>query len=114
MVSLFALVPSNVAGGTFAAAASAAGTTKDDATQLVADATLVTTVGANSGVKLPDIEIGDAAWVGNGQASNALKVYPPASGKINNLGADVAASVAASKGGFFLRIDGTNWIAVYA
>ena len=116
MVALFsANVGANVAGGTFANAVSAAGSTYADATQLVADANLVTTVSNGQGVTLPSFEIGDVVFVGNGQGSNALLVYPPASGKINNLTATSGSvSIAASKGGWFLRIDSVNWIAVYA
>lgn len=95
-------------------AVSAAGSAITDATALTSAVNLLTTVASNTGVLLPDADIGDMIVVGNG-GSNAAKVYPPtSSGKINNGSAGAAVSVAAGKGGIFLRASSVHWIAIFA
>ena len=59
-----------------------------DATAIKASHNIVTTVGASSGVLLPNGEIGDDILVYNATGTNALTVYPPtSSATINQLSA---------------------------
>lgn len=89
----------------------ASGTIITDAYDLTRAVNVATTVGANSGVQLFAATIGVPVYVGNGQAVNALKVYPPdASSTFNGLGGGVAVSLAASTGGTFVRLTSTAWV----
>lgn len=77
--------------GTINNAVAAAGTTISDATELKAGHNNVTTVAANSGVILPNVEIGDELFIYNATGTNALRIYPPtSSATINQLSAGVA------------------------
>ena len=98
--------------GTVNEAVSAAGTTTADATALVADSNVVTTAAASTGVRLPDAEVGTSIIIVNGQASNALKVYPHSGGKVNNLSADAGGTIGASKSGIAVRLSSTHWALV--
>ncbi len=62
-------------------AVSAAGTTQGTATVLGASINYVTTVGANSGVVLPNASHADSFLIYNAGA-NPLTIYPPTSGRI--------------------------------
>lgn len=76
--------------GQVASAVSAAGTVITDATDLVASHNIVTTVGAGSGVQLPDTEICDEYFIYNATGTNQLTIYPPAStSTINQLAAGI-------------------------
>jgi hypothetical protein len=79
--------------GTVATVA-AAGTVQGNATPLPADLNNVTTVGAGTGVILPAMNPGDEITVHNGQAVNALLLYPPLGASINALGANASYSIA--------------------
>jgi hypothetical protein len=90
----------------------ASGTIITDAYDLTRAVNCATTVAANSGVQLFASTIGVPVYVGNGQAVNALKVWPPdASSTINGLGAGAAFSIAASSGATFVRMTSTAWVA---
>mgnify|MGYP001766522991 CR=1 FL=1 len=96
--------------GTIEAAATAAGSTAANAYALKADATLFTTVGSGTGAKLPaTAPVGSELRVYNGGA-NALLVYPPTSGQINNQTATTGTvSIAAGKGALFARLTNIHW-----
>jgi hypothetical protein len=79
--------------GTVATVA-AAGASQTTATPCPADLNNVTTVGAGTGVILPAMNPGDEMTVHNGQAVNALLVYPPVGAAINALGTNAAYNVA--------------------
>ena len=66
---------------------SAAGTTQGTATALTASNNVITTAAASSGVILTNSEIGDEYAILN-IGANAVTVYPPTSGQINNLAAN--------------------------
>jgi hypothetical protein len=107
------LVASMVNVGNVATVA-AAGSSNTDAATLTGDTNLVTGADGTKGVILPGAEVGSLILVSN-QAGSALKVYPPASGKLNALTATTGnVSVAANKGGAFYRADSVNWVVVYA
>ena len=92
----------------------AAGSTSADAATLTGDSNMVTGADGTKGVILPNVEANSMILVSN-QAGSALKVYPPASGKLNGLTASSGSvSIAANKGGYFARLDNINWIAIYA
>jgi hypothetical protein len=74
----------------------ASGTTQADALALGSDWNDVETVGANSGVLIPQMQPGADIVVWNGSA-NPLNVYPFSGAKIDGLGVNVAFSLAASK-----------------
>lgn len=93
-------------------AVSAAGTGQSDATALVSSVNSVTTVAANSGVRLPACDLGGDVWVYNGQVTNALKVYPDTGAAINQLSANTAVSLAPYSGALFKRVTSTAWLAI--
>jgi len=100
--------------GTVVNDATAAGSAQGDAYAIVAEATLFTTVASSTGAVLPaDAGPKSEYRVYNGGA-NALAVYPPSGGKINNGSADAAISVASGKGAVLTRLDTTNWGATFA
>jgi len=79
--------------GTGATSLTAAGTTQANAAILPADICKFTTVAAGSGCILPACNTGDAGSIYNGGA-NALLIYPPVGGQINNLAVNTAYSLA--------------------
>jgi hypothetical protein len=90
--------------------ASAAGATQATATALTADLTILTTVGAGTGVVLRGVP--GRQIVLNGQAVNALLVYPPVGGFINVAAVNVGFSVPLSKSAEFMSADGITFIGV--
>lgn len=99
--------------GDISTAVSAAGTTQGTATLLSASTSIVTTVGAGAGVKLPitpTVSAKDRLHVAN-HGANTLAVYPPTGGKLSNGTANVPAMIAPNKCADFLCIDGTNYSA---
>lgn len=96
--------------GTHNAAVSAAGTTQATATALPADINYCTTVGANSGVIIPPSNPGDSGVVRNGQAVNALSLYPPVGGTINELSQNAAYSVAAPATAMWYCVSPTQFL----
>lgn len=98
--------------GTFATGLTAAGTDNTDALALVADFNVITTAGSGTGAILPDVEAGSIVVVVNG-GSNALLVYPPSGGQLNNQTATTAGrTVGAGKAGIFIRGNNIHWAAV--
>lgn len=97
-----------LAGGV-AATVSAAGTTQGTATALTASKNLISTVASGAGVKLPLAEIGDDILIYNGGA-NALKVYPPTSGRINSSDANEAVTLATETTLILWRLSSTRWV----
>ncbi len=71
----------------------ATGTTQANALPLPADVCKFTTVSAGTGTILPTCNPGDAGSIFNG-GGNALLVYPPVGGTINNLALNTAYSLA--------------------
>lgn len=101
-----------IGAGSFATGISAAGSDNTDATQLVADFNVVTTVGSGEGVLLPDVEAGSDITVINGD-TNALLVYPPSGGQINDLTATTAGvTIGAGKAGIFRRGSAVHWAGI--
>lgn len=100
--------------GELSTAISAAGTTQAGATLLTTATSIVTTVAAGSGVRLPvtpAVSAGDRLHVAN-HGANTLAVYPPTGGALSANTANVPAMVAAKKSADFLCIDGTNYSAM--
>jgi hypothetical protein len=94
------------------AALTAAGTGQSDALQLAAPVNQVTTVAANTGVKLyASPNAGQPVVVYNGGA-NPLKVYPQTSGTINNLSANTGITLATNTACMFFAASSTAWVAV--
>lgn len=97
--------------GTVANNVSAAGSTQATATALsLDDLQVVTTVAASQGVILPALSAGDEMVVANYDGSDALSVYPPVGGKINNGTLNAAVSITAGKSGTFACIDSLNFV----
>ena len=97
--------------GDLDAAVSAAGTSQSTATLLSASTSIVTTVAAGSGVRLPvtpTVSAKDRLHVANHGAST-LAVYPPTGGKLSNQTANAPLLLAVGKCADFLCIDGTNY-----
>jgi len=98
--------------GAIASAVSAAGTVITDATDLLADINLISTVGASSGVQLANAEVGDSQIVYNGGA-NTLKVYPDtSSNQINQIAAGGAHLLAINTACVYYKLSTTHWVAL--
>lgn len=100
--------------GDLSTAVSAAGTTQGTATLLTTASSLVTTVGAGAGVKLPatpTVSANDRLHVAN-HGANTLAVYPPSGGKLGTASTNVPALVAPGKCADFFCTDGTNYTAL--
>jgi hypothetical protein len=96
-------------------AVTAAGSSSQaNSTELTAAVNVVTTGGANTGVKpSANIPVDSEMRIYNA-VGNAILVYPPSGGEINGLGADAAATLAQDKGMLLTRLSATQWGAVYA
>jgi len=92
-------------------AVAAAGTTQGTATALTADGSVVTSGGADSGVKLYNGDISDSMWVFNNQNVN-IKVYPPTSGKINQIATNGAHNLGAQTFAMYTKVTSTTWVAI--
>lgn len=104
--------------GKFILGLTATGTTQANALQVPGDAVVFSTVGAGSGAKLPPANAasmiglnGDIYTVVNGQATNALLVYPPLGGNFSAVAVNTAVSVPASKAADFYCLGGNVWAA---
>jgi len=101
---------------TVATGISAAGTTAADATQLTKTINVVSTVAANSGVRLSDsYPIGAVVYILNTDAADTLKVYPKSSGGTINGSSVAAIEVIATtgKGGTaFIQAAASTWYTV--
>jgi hypothetical protein len=86
-------------------------TTQATATAITADITVFTTVASTGAVILP---AGGAAdiLIMNGQATNALIVFPPIGGTINGGSANASYSQAVSKCARYVSADGMAWYAM--
>lgn len=99
------------------AAVTATGSTQAGAALLTMTSNNVVTVGgASTGVILPPgvgsgdgMVAGDWVRVFNYVSGNAINVYPPTGGKIQNGSANAAFSVGALKSAEFICIDGLNF-----
>lgn len=87
-----------------------AGTTQAGATQIVSPLTNSAATSSGTGVLLPTAENKPNYVVRNGDASNALLVYPAGTATINLGTAGAAFSIAATKLATFYP-DGNNWLA---
>lgn len=91
-----------------ATALSAAGTTQGTATELTAADSEITTVGAGAGVALSSkLAPGDVQTAFNAGA-NPLKIYPPASMKINALATNAAMTLSVNTGVMFKCVSTTR------
>lgn len=91
-----------------------AGTTISDATALVADYVLVSSVTSGTGVKIKALEPKEVQMVFNGDSANALLVYPGSSSiQLNGATAGAALSLPAGKGAIFIGLNATNTGAIY-
>jgi len=96
--------------GTLTTGLTAAGTTQGTALAITDDINVVTTTALNSGVVLSaNLTIGDTVLVSNFGA-NALSVYPPTGGKIDNGSANAAKSVAANTTLQFICINTVDFV----
>lgn len=109
-------VAANGAAGSRATGLTAAGSTQGTALALAAGVTyhIVSTAALNTGVVFPatGVDLGDEIGVTNNGA-NALAVYPPTGGTVNNLATNAAYTVAVGKSALFRCIskDGLTWMA---
>lgn len=95
----------------------AAGTSSQvNATLISADVSVFTTVAANSGARLPaqnaasmSALAGDIYVVVNGQATNALLVYPPVGGNFITVATNTAVSLPAGKTADFYCLGNNVW-----
>jgi len=95
--------------GQVQSAVTAAGTTITGATDLTASINVVTTAAANSGVQVPNGEIGDEVEILN-LGANAVTVYPPTSSdRINALSAGSGFLLATNTAVKLRKFTSTRW-----
>jgi hypothetical protein len=87
-------------------------TTQATATAITADVTVFSTVASTGAAILPNNSSAADILVMNGQASNALVVFPPVGGTINGGSANASYSQAVSKCARYVTADGLNWYAM--
>lgn len=75
----------------------AGSTSQANSAAITADVNIYTTVSAGHGCRLPNGTPGDEVFVVNGQATNALLLYPASGEKLNHLSADASISIPAAK-----------------
>jgi hypothetical protein len=97
--------------GDVATALTASTTTQATATAITADISVFTTVASTGAVILPSGGAADILIM-NGQATNALIVFPPIGGTINGGSANASYSQAVSKCARYVTADGLNWYAM--
>lgn len=103
VVAGLSAIQAQAAQGTVQNGLTSAGTTQGNAFPLPADVNRFTTVGAGSGTILPPMNPGDEIEIINGQVTNALLVYPPVGGQINQLGTNAAYSIAVATPSCFVQ-----------
>jgi hypothetical protein len=86
-------------------------TTQATATAITADITVFSTVASTGAVILPSGGAADILIM-NGQATNALIVFPPIGGTINIGAANASYSQAVSKCARYVTADGMAWYAM--
>ena len=91
-------------------AVSAAGSTINDATPLLAGVSVVTTAASGTGVQLGNVQISDEYEILN-LGANAVTVYPPASGQINALSANTGFLLATNTAVKVKKFTATRWMA---
>lgn len=97
---------------TVATALTSAGTTQGTALSITADVNFVSTVAAGSGVILYNGMIGDSVFIMNDGDADALTVYPPVSGKFNNLATNAGFSLPANTPVWCIKVTATRWFAL--
>jgi hypothetical protein len=112
MGSGFAPLQTNSVGETVTTSLTGAGTSSQaNALAIVDDINIFTTVASNSGARLPDAtyaSLGDKITVVN-YGANALLVYPPTGGRINNGSVNASVSIAANKIAVFINLTGIDY-----
>jgi hypothetical protein len=90
-----------------------AGTTQTQAgaTALTASTNVITTVTvAGDGVVIPNSEVGDSINILN-LGANAMEVYPPVGGRINQLSTNTGFTLAPSTACMLVKFSATRWMA---
>lgn len=94
----------------------AAGTTQANAYAITSDFVVFSTVASGSGARLPaasavslTAQAGDIYVVVNGQATNALLIYPPVGGNFSAVAVNTAVSVPAGKTADFYCLGNNVW-----
>lgn len=91
----------------------AAGSAQTDATLIGANVTIVTAASGTNGVILRKPKSANNFYTGavySSAATNALLVYPPTGGTINNGTINAALSLPARKVGTFMSVNGTDFV----
>lgn len=105
-------LPAQNIAGNVANSLTAAGTTQGTALLVTEELNVFTTVASSTGAILrSDLGPGDEQEVAN-YGANALTVYPPVGGKIQNGSLNAGFSVGTNKTARFRSIDGLNFTAV--
>ena len=95
--------------GQVRATVSAAGTTQSDATDLAASVNVITTATADQGVQIPNVEIADEVEICNISGAQ-IKGYPPTSGQINDLPANIHMTLADNTAVKLKKFTATRWM----
>jgi hypothetical protein len=99
----------SINGTAFNLTITAAGTTQATATALTADINIITTATSGQGVQLYNGVIGDEQTIYNGTL-NAIYVYPPTGGNVNQLAANAGFTLASYTGVMVQKVSSTQWI----
>lgn len=98
--------------GNYSNAQTAAGSTQADAAPIIASHVQVASVGSGAGIILRPLPANHAYVVTNGDAANALSVYPPVGGKFNNAAANLPLVVPAGQSAWAMAQDNLNFTVV--
>jgi hypothetical protein len=100
-----------VIAGDTATGLAAAGTTQATGTLVTAGISMFTTVATGGAATLMN-EGAARKVIFNGDAADALSVFPPVGGTINGAAANAAFSVPFGKGAMFITSNGVTWVAL--
>lgn len=98
----------SIAGRLVTGLTSTGSTSQANSLAVYSEINVVTTTGANTGVRLPSLSAGDTMMIVNLGAST-LFVYPPVGGALNGGSANAKIDVATLKAASLVCINGLDW-----
>jgi len=99
--------------GTATDSQTSSGTTQATAATLLADHAVVESVASGAGVILKPAHGGEAFSVANGDASDALLIYPPSGASFNGAAADTPLTLPPQRAAYFVFVSATKINAIY-
>lgn len=99
--------------GVFNGAQTSAGSTQGTAATMLASHVIIKSVSAGTGLILPNSDVNFGHIVANGDSSNALLVYPPVGGSINNAPINTPLTLPAGRAALCFAQNSINYSAVF-